>query len=297
MTRNYPLTALRTFEAAGRHLSFIEAASELSVTPAAVSQQVKRLEAYLETPLFQRLPRGLLLTDAGQALLQDLRPVFVALDGAIEKVKEQQATGALTISVAPMFATKWLLPRLDQFHEAHPLIDLRISSSLNLIDFSRDSFDAAVRLGDGNYPGLCAIKLFDEAVVPMCSPVLLERLGLQADHEALHQVVLLHNDSTAFDPNSPDWEGWLKAAQLSDVDATRGPRFQQPDHAIQAAIDGAGAVLGWRSLVQADVEAGRLVCLSNLDISLSSSFYLVYPEAFESRPKVKVLREWLSAQQ
>ena len=296
MNRNYPLTALRAFESAGRHLSFIHAAKELAVTPAAISQQIKRLEAYLGTSLFKRLSRGLLLTDSGQLLLKELGPVFMALDAAIDRVHEDRNTGTFTISVAPMFATKWLVPRLHRFEQAHPDIDLRISSSLHTIDFSRETFDAAVRLGAGEYEGLESIKLFDEALTPMCSPGLLERKNLLADQMALQSLPLVHNESTAFNPDAPNWSSWLKAAQISDIDPSRGPRFEQPDHAIQAAIDGAGVVLGWLSLAQADIDAGRLVKLSDLNLPLGSAFFLVFPKAHLSRGKLRQFSNWVASE-
>ncbi len=292
--RTYPLNALRAFEAAARHLSYVKAADELFVTPAALSHQVKRLEAYLGVPLFRRLPRGLLLTDAGQQLLPELRDVFLRLDVVVDRVRDSDRRGALTISVAPVFATKWLLPRLDRFDEQHPDIDLRISSSLNIVDFARDAFDAAVRLGGGEYPGLKADKLFDETVTPMCSPRLLEGGKPQGAPSILQRLVLLHDDSMSFDSSAPTWESWLQAAGAADVDASRGPRFGQPDHALQAAIDGAGVVLGWRTLANKDIAAGRLVTLSDLSLPLGSAFYLVYPTPFAERRKIRIFRSWLS---
>ena len=293
MGRNYPLNSLRAFESAGRQLSFLRAADELFVTPAAISQQVKRLESHLNTPLFKRLPRGLLLTDAGQSLLRDLTPIFEALDTALERAQEDEAQGALTISVAPMFATKWLVPRMELFDRAHPKIDLRISSSLELVDFGRTSFDAAIRLGNGAYAGLTATRLFDEALVPMCSPTLLQTIDQSEGHLALRHMTLLHNDSIDSIPDAPDWQSWLAQAGIDDVDASRGPRFSQPDHAIQAAIDGAGVVLGWCTLAQQDIEAGRLIPLSNQAIPLGAAFHLVYPSAYATRTKVVLLRDWL----
>ena len=172
--RMYPLNALRAFEAAARHLSFVKASEELSVTPAAVSHQVKRLEEYLGLPLFRRLRRGLLLTESGQSLLSELREVFLGLDKAMERVIDSGSRGTITLSVAPSFAVMWLIPRLQKFYTLHPDIDVRISTSLGLVDFQRDDFDAAIRLGTGQWFGLEAIKLFDESVTPMCSPRLLE---------------------------------------------------------------------------------------------------------------------------
>lgn len=296
MRRNYPLTALRAFESAGRHLSFIKAADELAVTPAAVSQQVKRLEDYLGVMLFRRLPRGILLTDNGQQFLKDMSDAFVALDTAVDRARDSDPFGALTISVAPMFATKWLVPRLEQFDNEFPDIDLRISSSLSVVDFNRDNFDAAIRLGGGDYPGLVAEKLFDEALVPMCSPKLLSDLQVSKSSNAIRKMVLLHNDSTSFDALAPTWERWLEQAGMSDIDASRGPRFEQPDHAIQAAIDGAGVVLGWQSLATNDIDAGRLTVLSELTLPLGSSFYLVYPTAYAFRKKITLLKDWLHRQ-
>lgn len=291
--RIYPLNALRAFEASARHASFVKAAQELHVTPAAVSHQVKRLEDYLGVQLFRRLPRGLSLAETGQALLSELREIFLRLDNAVERVLESGSRGALTISVAPMFAVKWLVPRLHEFDELHPEIDLRISSSGNVIDFQRDAFDAAVRVGHGHYPGLETVKLFDESVTPMCSPRLLEGTHKLRRPGDLRRHVLLHDDSMAFDPESPNWDSWIEAAGAKRIDSSRGPRFGQPDHALQAAIDGAGVVLGWRYLAADDIAAGRLVLPFTLQLPLGSAFYLVYPEAYAGQRKVMLFRNWL----
>ena len=292
----YPLNALRAFECAARHLSFVLAAKELYVTPAAVSHQVKRLEEYLGIQLFRRLSRGLLLTEIGQQLLIDLRDVFLRLDKAMAQVQASDSQGTLTVSVAPAFAIKWLVPRLRKFEEQHPDIDLRMSSMLALIDFQRDGFDAAVRLGHGDYPGLVAVKLFEESVTPMCSPRLLDVGSTVLNPDDLQGQVLLHDDSLAFDPGAPHWRSWLKAAGATTVDVNRGTRFGQPDHALQAAIDGAGVVLGWRHLAADDIAAGRLVTPFKLSLPLSLNFYLVYPEAYASRKKVVMLQNWLLAE-
>lgn len=291
--RVYPLNSLRAFETSARHLSFVKAAEELYVTPAAVSHQVKRLEEYLGVQLFRRLPRGLLLAETGQVLLAELREVFLRLDKAMERVRESDSRGALTISVAPMFAVKWLVPRLQRFDALHPDIDLRMSSSLGVIDFQHDAFDAAVRLGRGQYPGLQAVKLFDESVTPMCSPRLLEGFHTLHSPDDLRRHVLLHDDSVGFDPAAPNWDTWLEVAGARRVDASRGPHFGQPDHALQAAIDGAGVVLGWRYLAADDIVAGRLVQPLSLVLPLGSAFYLVYPKAYADRPKVVTFRDWL----
>ena len=292
-TRNYPLNALNAFEVAARSLSFVRAAEELHVTPAAISHQVKGLEEYLRSQLFRRLPRGLLLTDTGQTLLSELREAFARLDKAVARVREADARGPLVVSVAPAFAAKWLVPRLESFSAVHPEIDLRISASLELIDFQRDSFDAAIRLGKGQYQELVSVMLFSESVTPMCSPRLLEGSHSIRTPEDLRHHTLLHDDSLDFDPNAPKWDSWLKTAGVKSVDPLRGPHFSHPDHSLQAAIDGAGVVLGWRSLAAADLFARRLIAPFDLALPLGLGFYLVYPEAHAERLKVAKFREWL----
>ncbi len=291
--RIYPLNALRAFEASARHLSFVKAADELSVTPAAVSHQVKKLEEFLGLPLYRRQSRGLLLVESGQLLLSELREVFLHLDNAMERVIDSDSRGTLTLSVAPTFAVMWLIPRLQKFYALHPDIDVRISTGLGLVDFQRDDIDAAIRLGRGQWFGLETTKLFDESVTPMCSPRMLEGRGALNCPDDLRNHVLLHNHSMDYDPDAPTWAKWLEAAGASGVDASRGTHFSLPDHGLQAAIDGAGIVLGWRSLAAPDVAAGRVVAPFDLNLSLENSFYLCYPEAHSLRTNIVVLREWL----
>jgi LysR family glycine cleavage system transcriptional activator len=291
--RIYPLNALRAFEASARQLSFVKASEELSVTPAAVSHQVKKLEEFLGLPLFRRRSRGLLLTESGQILMAELRDVFLRLDKAMERVMESDSPRTLTLTVAPTFAVMWLIPRLQKFYVRHPDIDVRISTGLGLVDFQRDDFDAAIRLGNGKWFGLESIKLFDETVTPMCSPRLLEGSDALKSPDDLRNHVLLHNHSMDYDPDAPTWQSWLEAAGASGVDASRGTHFSLPDHGLQAAIDGSGVVLGWRSLSAPDVAAGRVVAPFDLNLSLGSSFYLCYPEAHSLRPNIAALRDWL----
>jgi len=294
--RLYPLNALRAYEASARHLSFVKASEELSVTPAAVSHQVKKLEEYLGLPLFRRRSRGLLLTESGQVLLTELREVFLRLDKAMERVIDSDSRGTVTLSVAPTFATMWLIPRLQKFYALQPDIDVRISTSLGLVDFQRDDYDAAIRLGSGQWFGLETIKLFDETVTPMCSPRLLEGPGALKRPDDLRKHVLLHNHSMDYDPEAPTWDTWLKAAGASKVDASRGTHFSLPDHGLQASIDGAGVVLGWRTLAAPDIAAGRVVAPFDLVLPLGSSFYLAYPEAHAPRPNIAALRDWLMSE-
>lgn len=288
-----PLNALRAFEAAGRHLSISKAAQELHVTPAAVSHQVKSLEEYLDVPLFRRTGNALSLTDAGQALLPGLQSGFAELQQAVGALREHDVRGPLVLSVAPVFAASWLIPRLGDFRRSHPEIDVRVSATLELADFERDGVDAAIRVGRGRYPGLMADRLFGESVVPMCSPALLDGENPIERPEDLRRQVLLHFDWPGTEQVFPDWETWLRAAGVEGVDPSPGPRFMQPDHAMQAAIAGAGVVLGWRTLARPDLDAGRLVAPFDLSIPTEVAFYLVYPELQRERPKLLAFREWL----
>lgn len=294
MTRDLPpLNSLRAFEAAGRHLSLTRAARELHVTAAAVSHQVRGLEDYLGVRLFRRVGNSLLLTDAGQACLPGLGEGFDRLAEAIERLKAHDARGPLHVSVAPAFASKWLVPRLERFDAAHPAIDVRISASLEVVDLDREGFDAAIRLGRGSYPGLEVHELFAESVVPMCRPDLIEGPHPLRTPEDLRHHVLLHDDSLRFERAAPDWPMWLTAAGVEDVDASRGPHFSHPDHAMQAAMDGAGVVLGWRTLAAADLAAGRLVIPFDVTLPMKLAFFFVCPQVAAKRPKVVAFRDWL----
>jgi LysR family glycine cleavage system transcriptional activator len=288
-----PLNSLRAFEAAGRHLSLTKAAQELHVTTPAVSHQVRALEDYLGVKLFRRVGNSLLLTDAGQACLPGLGEGFDQFERAMERLKQHDAQGPLQVSVAPVFATKWLVPRLERFEIAHPNIDLRISASLEVVDLERAGFDAAIRLGRGVYPGLEVQEIFSEVVVPMCTPRLVDGPKPLRRPSDLRQHILIHDDSLSFDKAAPGWSTWLKAAAVKGVDARRGPRFSHPDHAMQAAMDGAGIVLGWRKLASADLAAGRLMIPFDIPLPMGLGFFLVSSGVSSGRPKVRAFRDWL----
>ncbi|TDI80223.1 MAG: transcriptional regulator GcvA [Betaproteobacteria bacterium] len=295
MTRHiYPLNFLRSFEASARHLSFVKAAEELCVTPAAVSHQVKRLEEYLGIKLFRRLPHDLLLMDKGKVLMLGLREVFLRLDNTMEEVIDSASPGKLTVSVAPMFAVKLLVPWLYKFNVLHPDISIRISSNFGEVDFRHDDFDAAILFGQGKYPGLKVFKLFEEFVTPMCAPRFLQGDPTPQLPIDLSKHVLLHDDYfSGLDIAAPNWDTWFKSSEIEHIDASQGLHFSQPDHALQAAIDGAGFVLGWRGLAANDIAAGRLEQPFNLILPLGLAFYLVYPEAYADRSEIVAFRDWV----
>ena len=291
-----PLNSLRVFEAVARHLSITRAADELSVTPAAVSHQVKTLEDHLGVSLFHRVNRNLLLTDAGQACLPGIREGFERLSAAIQEIDNLGEAGILSVSVAPSFAAKWLVPRLDSFATQHPDIDVRVSASMQLMDFERDNVDLAIRYGAGRYPNLEVERLLKEEVFPVCSPKLLESDEPLSSPEALRHHTLLHDDSPEDDISCPTWPMWLKAAGMKDVDGSRGPRFNQSSLVIEAAVLGRGVAMAKAHLAAADLAEGRLVKPFKGAMPVDFAYYIVCPEAKLKLRKVSVFRDWLREQ-
>lgn len=291
-----PLNSLRVFEAVARHLSVSKAADELSVTPAAVSHQIKTLEDHLGIPLFQRVKGNLLLSDAGQAILPGIRGGFDQFASAIEAVDNLGDAGVLTISVAPSFAAKWLLPRLDRFQAQYPEIDVRVAASMHLTDFHGDGVDLAIRYGAGRYPDLHVERLLDEAVFPVCSPALLKGPNALDAPAALKNHTLLHDDSPDDDPSCPSWSMWLKAAGVAEIDGTRGPKFNQSSLVLEAAVMGRGVALGKALLAAADLEAGRLVKPFGKAVTVDFAYYVVCPKPKLALRKVVLFREWLAAE-
>jgi len=216
-----PLNALRAFETAARHLNFSRAADELSVTPGAVSQQIQNLEDYVGASLFRRTPRGLLLTDAAQTALPALREAFDRLAEAAALLTAAVDGRRLTVTAAPSFAAKWLVPRLGRFEAAHPQVDVWLSADMDLVDFGAGEVDVAIRYGAGPYPGLEAIRLMKETVAPVISPELMAANPLNQPAD-LARHVLLHDGSPDADDSCPDWQMWLAARGVRGVDGTRG---------------------------------------------------------------------------
>ena len=288
-----PLNALRAFEAAARHLSISKAAAELSVTPAAVSHHVKALEEVLGIQLFHRLNRALMLTDAGQLFVPGLRDGFERLTQAVETVAAQREGGALTVSTGPSFAAKWLVPRLDRFRAAHPDTDLRIDATDRAVDFARENADIAIRYGAGDYPGLRAERLFTDVAFPVCSPGLCEGPPPLRTPADLCRHTLLHVDWATQPDTAPSWHMWLLAAGVTDIDASRGPRFSDDSMAVQAAIQGQGVALTSAVLVADDLAASRLCRPFDLSLPMIFAYYVVPPETTAARPKVAAFFDWI----
>lgn len=288
-----PLNSLRAFEASARHLSFSKAAQELHVTPAAISHQIKMLEDHLGTALFKRLNRSLVLTDAGQACLPGIRDGFETLRNAVREIGAVARQSVISVSCAPSFASKWLLPRLERFRVAHPELDIRISASMQLVDFAREDIDVAVRYGAGNYPNLKVERFMAERVFPVCSRKLLEGSEGLTSPAKLKFHTLLHDDSPDDDDTCPDWRMWLKAAGITDVDPSRGPRFNQSGLVLEAAVLGAGVALAKETLAQGDLDAKRLIRPFDISVAVDFAYYLVCPPERASLPKVQLFMDWL----
>ena len=290
-----PLNALRAFEAAARHLNFSRAADELSVTPGAVSQQIQNLEDYIGVALFKRTPKGLLLTDPAQIALPALREAFDRLSEAASMLTAAVDGRRLTVTVAPSFAAKWLVPRLGRFEALHPLVDVWISAGMELTDFNSGEVDLAIRYGTGRYPGLEVTRLMQETVIAVVSPELMERQPL-IELSDLTDHILLHDGSPVADESCTDWTMWLAARGVKGVDGSRGPRFNQSSLVIEAAIGGRGVALAKRALAQADLDAGRLIAPFQIATAVDFAYYLVHPKAKGRLPQVKAFTAWLIAE-
>ncbi|MBM3646235.1 MAG: transcriptional regulator GcvA [Alphaproteobacteria bacterium] len=283
-----PLNGLRAFEAAARHMSFTDAAEELSVTQAAISHQVRGLEQRLGLKLFVRRNRSLLLSEAGQAYLPAVRSAFDQLNEATEKLLQKDRGGHLTVTTTSSFAVKWLVPRLGGFQRAHPEIDVRVSTTTGLVDFSREDVDIGIRYGRGQWPSLTAERLVSEDIMPVCAPSLIKGPSALKRPADLRRFTLLHIGSFP-----DDWQVWLTAAGIKNIDASRGVSFDFALAAYQAAMDGMGVALGRQPLVDPDLKAGRLVVPFDFKMSTELAYYLVYPPEGIRRRKIKAFRDWI----
>jgi LysR family glycine cleavage system transcriptional activator len=272
-------------------LSFTLAASELNVTQTAISHQIRRLEEELGIRLFIRKNRALALTPQARDYLPGVRAAFNDLRLATDRLLRKDDDKVLTVSTLASLAAKWLLPRMTAFQEAHPGLDVRITTSTTLVDFRNGDVDAAIRWGRGHWPGVRAEWLMTDEAFPVCSPALLEGKRPLRTPEDLRDHVLLHT-STYED----DWRQWLTAAGLpSDISRSRGVTFDLILMTVQAAIDGIGVAMGRTSYVQDDIAKGRLVVPFNIALPADAGFYLVSPEGAAEPPKLKAFRQWLIA--
>ena len=302
-----PLNALRVFEAAARHLSFKEAAAELSITQAAVSHQVKTLEEYLGVELFRRAGRGVQLTEAARAALPRLREGFDALAAAVETIRERGEETDLQITAPPVFTARWLMPRLADFSRREPRIDVRVVASSRMVDagaldsaalvshldLREDSSGVEIHLGSGDYPGYRADRLFNVTTTAVAHPDLIKS-GNPAD---LAHHTLLHDDAMDLVAHGSAWQKWLEAAGVeNEVDGSRGPHFSSNILSLEAASQKLGVALALRPLVDADIASQRLTAPFNVELRPQSAYYLVCPEVIADRQAVSAFRKWLLEQ-
>jgi LysR family glycine cleavage system transcriptional activator/LysR family transcriptional regulator of beta-lactamase len=265
-----PLNALRAFEAAARHGGFARAGAELHVSPSAISRLVKLLEERLKVPLFVRRANGLALTERGASYLSDLAPAFERIAQATERVR---ASSGLVIGAGPTLAMRWLIPRLTHFHARHPAIEVRISTAIERADPLAPDWTAAIRRGDGAWPGFCA-------------PALAK--GLKAPGDLVRCRILAA-------ANAPDdWPAWLKAAKVSGADLRSALRFDYPAYALQAAVDGLGVAMARGAFVADDLAAGRLVRPFGLGVSHDKGWYLVHRPELAAQPALAAFKAWVA---
>ena len=286
MIRPYlPLNGLRAFEAAARHLSFTKAAIELCVTPAALGHQVKALEERLGVPLFRRLPRGLALTDEGQALLPVLRESFDRMAVLLDEFRGGKGREVLSVGAVGTFAVGWLLPRLARFEAAHPSVDLRLTTNNNRVDIAEEGLDFAIRYGDGAWHGTDAVRLFDAPLTPLCAPDTAARLGEPGD---LARETLLRSYRVA------EWTALFESAGLAPPPLT-GPVFDSAVLMVQAAIEGRGVALAPARMFDQQLREGRVVRPFAIEVSLGG-YWLTHLKSRKPTAAMTAFRDWIVAE-
>lgn len=298
------LIALSYFEVAARTKSFVAAAKELHVTPAAVSHQIKSLEELLGVELFVRQHRKVNLTPAAQMVLPTLQDGFSALADAVEQLRSHsESKWVITVCAEPMFATKWLVPRLHRFYAGCPDAEVRLQASLNSVDtvrggpasaatFRRAGIDLAVRFGYGEYVGLDSRKLLEVTFVPVCAPSLCESLSDRAPSALLNQPLL--SDSTIYrSPERFGWTEWFRQARLPIPEGLREQRFGNGLLALEAAMTGQGVLLASKQIVQTALDAGKLVVAWDHAMPCPFKYHIVCTLPALERPIVQAFRSWL----
>ncbi|WP_395316190.1 LysR substrate-binding domain-containing protein [Variovorax sp. UC74_104] len=282
-----PLAALRAFEAAARHCSAKLAANELSVTPTAISHQVRQLEDSLGVALFIRQPRQLVLTPQGRELQAVLSESFNAMANAVARLRAPPERTAITLSATPAVAARWLLPRVSTLRALHPRLDLRIHASHDAVPLDGITADIAIRYGRGQWPGMVSEKLFDNVFAPACSPALkLRRPGDLTRHTLLHFEV----PGSKTQPGT--WPEWQQEAQVPGLDVSAGPVFSDETHTVSAALQGQGVALVSLALIADELRAGNLVQPFGPRLP-GLPFHLVCPEARRAEPAVAAVFEWV----
>lgn len=285
------MSLLLAFDASARHLSFTRAAQDLYLTQSAVSRQVQALETLLGVPLFVREQRKIALTGAGAAYH---REVAVALQrirsGSLQAIASRSGSGSLHLAALPTFASKWLLPRLNDFYRRHPGILVHVHSRIGQFDLDQAGMDAAIGVGDGSWPGLVSHRLMDEVLLPVISPALRREHALQSPADlAAHLLLVVATRSSA-------WYRWFEQLGLPTQQLHMGPQFELTSHLIQAVASGMGVGLLPHFLVQDELDNGTLEVAFDVPLASGYTYYLfVRPEQL-LLPSVATFSDWLTGQ-
>ena len=285
------LAALRTFEAAARHMSFTKAAAELNLTQSAVSRHIRGMEEYLGVLLFERIKQRLELTDAGRSYAKDIRTALDQMQVAtVNLVAHQGKGGILNLATPPAFGLKWLIPRLDRFSRAHPDILVNLATHLDAkpFNFDTEQLDAAIHYGNNDWPDVLFDPLIGEEMALVCSPSYLAKNPPLTKPQDLSHHVLLQSTRR---PNL--WRDWLQAKDIQDINAWAGLRFEAFYMITQAAVAGLGVALLPRLLIQDDVLLRRLVIPMTEKFTSRNAYCLVYPKSKRHDPKLHAFRGWI----
>ena len=282
-----PLSSLRPFEAAARLESFSRAADELHLTHGAVSHQVRALEEFLGAPLFARHGKRVALTPQGRAFAERVRRALADIADAAVQVRGSKHDRRFTVSVLPSFASRWLMPRLARFMEAHPEIDINVMATVELADLASGEVDLAIRFGKGPYPPLAAEPFLGDEYFVVASPKLAKLVKEPAD---LLKMRLIREDVDY-------WSAWFAAAGVPlERPLDRGPLFNDATYSLQAAIRGEGIALARRSVMADDLERGVLKRLFKIAIPCSERYWFVTTREMAQAPKVRAFRDWVKAE-
>jgi LysR family glycine cleavage system transcriptional activator len=272
-------------------MSFKQAADDLSVTPAAISQQIRSLEDFLGVELFRRTNRSLILTESAQLSLVPLKEGFERLEAAVDVITESKTSNVLKVSVSPSFASKWLVPRLASYYERSPNAIVKISASMQVTDFQADDIDIAIRYGNGNYDGLHSEQILKETIFPVCAPALFD--DKVATPCAVLERTLIHDDSGLEDSSAPSWAMWLKAAGVEAPDGMPAIHFNTHALAIEAAVAGRGIALARSAIAEEDLKAGRLIKPFGEEVPIDFAHYIVCPKEKLKSERVQDFIEWI----
>lgn len=291
MRRLPPLNAVRAFEAAARRGNFNQAAEELNVTPSAISHQVRSLEEFFGTKLFQRSGRSVQLTTKSRDFLRSVTQALDQVNAASQRMMRRPEGNLLNISVSPTFATGWLVPRISEFQVDHPELEIRMTTGTGLADFLNTDIDLSIAYSRGDFPeDVSSLHLMTEHCVPVCSPTYMREHGPLTTPADIRRCTLLH-----VLPRLGQWRNWMHVAGVDGVDAERGPKFQNTPLSLEAARSGVGVAISNLEFIEDQLRQGTLVAPFQVEVPSESGYYLVYPAEHADEPKIDVFRQWLLA--